>query len=184
MPCLSKCISICRRNRSFRHLHRPCCKAWNRRSAHLEEPPVNVIEESARTVKCHLSVTETLTGEGQVTAIHSACDSHIQQPAFFFYLLRLDAELRREEILFQTGDKDNREFQTFGGMNCHQCHALGSVRQVVILVRQQTDLTQEIRNRRIIDTLVLTLFYEFPNGVQQLLYILRAVNAFLCVVQS
>ena len=51
-------------------------------------------------------------------------------------------------------------------MNGHQRHTLRRVRQVVVLISQQTHLTQEIRDRRIVDAFVGALIDELMDRRQ------------------
>ena len=115
--------------------------------------------------------------------LHCTGDGDVQQTPFFLYLMRVDGELRGEQVFLHSDDKNNWELQTLGSMYGHQRHAFGGVLQVLVLVRLQTHFAQEISDGGIVDAFILPLCHELTDGVQQLLHVLRAVNTFLCQVQ-
>ena len=63
-------------------------------------------------------------------------------------------------------------------MHRHQRHAFGGVREVLVLVGLEADFGEEVGDGGEVDAFLLPLDDELTDGVEELLDVLRAVDAF------
>ncbi len=71
------------------------------------------------------AVHASLLGIGHVQLAHGPGRTHVAQPAFFLEPVGVvQRPLMREQAVFHAGHEHQRKFQTLGGVQGHQLHAV------------------------------------------------------------
>ena len=117
------------------------------------------MEETARIVKLHHAITETIFGIRQDTMFLGTSDGDIEQATL---LLQLTHGSRRdrtwENILLQTDDEDRRKLQSLRRMNSHQRDTRGIIIPLAIQVGQEGDILQIVCQIDLICPILLLAF--------------------------
>ena len=95
-------------------------------AAPLDQLLGNLFQERGRRVELALAPHRAGLGAGDVEPLHRAREPHIGEAAFLAHLALVGQRpLMRKQPVFQPGEENNRELQTFGGVQGHQGnHAL------------------------------------------------------------
>ena len=107
------------------------------------------------------------------------CNRHIKQAALLFqFLIRIEWQSTGKQVLFQPNYKNVFKLQAFSRVNGHQGYLLSILLFLVILVCQQRNLRQEIRQQDVLIPFFFTDCTKIMHTVYQFFNILLTAQVF------